>query len=1434
MKTAETKSASHQQANTAAKSFFNQEQEQAFFSETSSDRSSFFPSTTPNPIQFKSTVGETPFFSPSPATVQAKCATCAAEEQSQLGAESSTEPPRIQRTPAFESEAAVQAKATPNAKAIAPPPANPKSQLDSDTKELEQQEDALADTPQIQMMPAFSSSDDTGDGDDTNAEQPPVQFSLAIGHPRDSYEREADQVAAQVINMPEPQSKPAIQRQTEGDESEIQPKTLASTITPLLQQKVAPTQVQLKEQNGSSDASPNLESRLNSSKGSGNPLSDEVRSFMEPRFGADFSQVRVHTDSAAAEMNEDLKAQAFTHGSDIYFGDGKAPSNNDLTAHELTHTVQQGAVKGSVQEKTSVIQRADDTSSEPTTFESETGKGKVERTGNIFKLTIEKISLPDFKVAFTGDIELPTGERENKQIEDWEGQFKGSSSIDKKIEDKTKTAPRPINKDTNTKIYAFKLKHSREDNYLIGDKEQIKERAIRPHWDFKGMPRAFHVDHKHEFQLGGKDRDLSNLWLLEASLNIKAGEKINAEKYKRIQDLIDEAHSKGGFWQKSKPDAKKIRYSARYLFKFKNKEPGLKGVGKYDETKSYDKKDIEDGKPLEGVTPLTSNEIQKLGLNSDDLILLFAKRSGGRLYKLKYSNRSAGARDIDLGMGVNVRAKRLNIKFGDKGEIIEGSEIEAEVFRNKSIRRFLKNKSGGKERYIFPVKPISGLLNAGYIDSTQLKSQFNKELEFQSLSPIDFQNVELDDINGVSARGKILPSIPIISDTKIDLVITGDDIYLEKVFSIKEFKVPSPFKIDDSSLAIRVGSQGLEFVGGVDFSIEKLGTGSITAFINTRKEFGIKGEFNFDSKKFNPALINIEYSKKEGFKLNGKIGIKEGAIPGVKDAILEANYAQNTLSLAGLAHLSVPGIDTINLAAQFDDKGNFAFTADVDLKAMKGIKSGNVKVIIASKKGEEDIKMRVEGKASPDFPSVPNLNADLSVLYDNGIFKVETIVNYKKGRFDGTINVGITNQPVDDKGNPQGEPNQKGEVVVFGFGQLTVDIFKGNKGTIRVRLTPDKEVLIAGEIVLQNLSPFGQGVYYDKEILAFPELEIPLIGIPGMSVSAFIKGGVHFKFDWQPLMLKMLKVEFKETNINDLESVQLNITGSVGSIATAEVYMAINAGLRARVLIASLSGSLGGEAGLAVTAEAGGDIQATWNMEKGLQLQEIMAHLDVTPRAVFRLTGDVSVDLDLWLTTVNLYYHKWVFAEQAIDMSGLTLKAQFPIRFDEKGDLIRPELDNISLEKPNFTGAQGKDVLNKAINSDAEKELAAKKEEIRATVKRDLRDTSDQAVTPTQYTKKMKEKYSKSPELQEFVIKAIEDESRLIEYEEFEKRKEVIRQSNISLENKFKILSLFKLFNHYVTDTDIEAFKAELIKIEEDKKLKIEQDKQAAEQAKQD
>ena len=77
----------------------------------------------------------------------------------------------------------------------------------------------------------------------------------------------------------------------------------------------------------------------------GQPLDAETRAFMEPRFGHDFSQVHVHTDSKAAESAQAINALAYTVGRDVAFGAGQfAPhlaAGQKLLAHELTHTIQQ-------------------------------------------------------------------------------------------------------------------------------------------------------------------------------------------------------------------------------------------------------------------------------------------------------------------------------------------------------------------------------------------------------------------------------------------------------------------------------------------------------------------------------------------------------------------------------------------------------------------------------------------------------------------------------------------------------------------------------------------------------------------------------------------------------------------------------------------------------------------------------------------------------------------------------------------------------------------------------------------------------------------------------------------------------------------------------------------------------------------------------------
>src|SRR5205814_7469019 len=98
---------------------------------------------------------------------------------------------------------------------------------------------------------------------------------------------------------------------------------------------------------GAPEAGPGVAAAISNSQASGAPLPPSVRGFMESRFGADFSGVRVHTNDRAASLSRQVSAQAFTVGNQIFFGKDRfqpeTHEGKELIAHELTHTLQQGA-----------------------------------------------------------------------------------------------------------------------------------------------------------------------------------------------------------------------------------------------------------------------------------------------------------------------------------------------------------------------------------------------------------------------------------------------------------------------------------------------------------------------------------------------------------------------------------------------------------------------------------------------------------------------------------------------------------------------------------------------------------------------------------------------------------------------------------------------------------------------------------------------------------------------------------------------------------------------------------------------------------------------------------------------------------------------------------------------------------------------------------
>jgi hypothetical protein len=143
-----------------------------------------------------------------------------------------------------------------------------------------------------------------------------IQRKLTVGASDDPYEREADRIAARV------------QRGGPAEGQVLQAKPGAAT--------------------GAFEVGDDFQQRLNAS-GSGRPLAADTRAYMEDRIGADFSGVRLHAGAASERLNREVDAQAFTHGRDIYLGEGapdvRSALGKQLLAHELTHTLQQGAAQ---------------------------------------------------------------------------------------------------------------------------------------------------------------------------------------------------------------------------------------------------------------------------------------------------------------------------------------------------------------------------------------------------------------------------------------------------------------------------------------------------------------------------------------------------------------------------------------------------------------------------------------------------------------------------------------------------------------------------------------------------------------------------------------------------------------------------------------------------------------------------------------------------------------------------------------------------------------------------------------------------------------------------------------------------------------------------------------------------------------------------------
>ena len=192
-----------------------------------------------------------------------------------------------------------------------------------------------------------------------------IQAKLNIGEPNDKYEQEADATASKVVQqINSPTQNQSVQKQESmEEEEELQMKPISSIQREAAMEEEEELQmkslVQRRENLGGGEASTDLESSIQSARGGGQSLDTGLQTKMGQAMGADFSGVKIHTDSQSNQLNKSIQAKAFTTGQDVFFSQGaynpSSQGGQELIAHELTHVVQQN---GSTIQSKSLVNRS--------------------------------------------------------------------------------------------------------------------------------------------------------------------------------------------------------------------------------------------------------------------------------------------------------------------------------------------------------------------------------------------------------------------------------------------------------------------------------------------------------------------------------------------------------------------------------------------------------------------------------------------------------------------------------------------------------------------------------------------------------------------------------------------------------------------------------------------------------------------------------------------------------------------------------------------------------------------------------------------------------------------------------------------------------------------------------------------------------------------
>ncbi len=1100
-----------------------------------------------------------------------------------------------------------------------------------------------------------------------------IQPKLNIGKPGDSYEVEADRTADAIVSMKDDRQtsffspSPLIQKQVRAEEEEIQAKEEDEepVQTKLLVQKSEEPNAEMEEDplpvqaksDGGEVGTTSIESQLNSSKGGGSPMNGNVQTQMESGFGTDFGKVRVHTDSTAVQMNKNLGAQAFTHGSDIYFNEGKynpeSDSGKHLLAHELTHTVQQGATV-----KPKLIQKAGDdagnnTASGDAAQEAPPYKlGKIELDPNSSPplLVVPALPVPGFKKRnknlFAGGItsqpERRNTDRQTDEVKIWKDNVR--DNVHAKVNtllSEAETKGHFVKDDTtNRKIFFLKPKNNKRDIRLVGGKSTLKSLFLLPEFDRSSEPRHHSVDHIVEYTLMNGDDAFSNFELLDFAANISSGGVVKGAWNRSVGKAVEALNKKKKNVSVPIPNLEEVRDKYQVKFNEIKFRGGVSGTP----SKYWSRREINSGKHIDLMKVMKADEIEKENLRgtSAELVIYPLKNSGIPLH-------------LSWTEGETVK-KVNNTKW------IPNFTLEEIIFEPSGGEHvgMIAGKFFSNHKYVETDAPLSlrlkkmpGVDYGGYIDRTDLESKLKQVLKFKPLSPLDILNVDLDPRKGLVAKGVVTQSsIEFLKNIAIEVGFIGKETFVEATLTKNQIELPDPFEVREASLSLRIGNKP-SLTGGIDFEIKNVGEGQVKAKIDSSLKVSLSGKFNIASDLFDKSEISFAYERspegERSYTIGGKISLGKGKVKGLKKAEAEVIFGNGVLSAKGTAQPDIKGFEEIEMFLKIE-KDKYEFGGKINLKGIvPRVKQGELELKVS--KGEDGFKIAGGGSVTPDIPGMKG-NPSLTISYNDGAIMIQGDVPFEIGesKASGQITVGITNQVVDENNQPTGEIAE--EWTVYGKGKASIELGKNIVAEAEVVLQPDNQIIVSGKAGLDQNSqkPSDKEKKWEKTLFEIGPPPIILFVIPpiGASLTLEIDGGARIYASFTPPYFEELSLSLIGFNITNPSENQGEIVGKVFIATTAkagfEMYLKLTATLS--VLIAKISGYLKGSIGLEANGKARAGIEAKWSRKNGLEITDGELSIEAMAQFLAKLSGGIRVYLDLWLAEIDIW-------EEEIDIASV-------------------------------------------------------------------------------------------------------------------------------------------------------------------------------------